>query len=185
MTTRPCPPLIRAGLAHVQFETIHPYLDGNGRVGRLLIALCLEAWGQLSEPLLYLSHFFKMHRSAYYDRLEAVRTQGDWEGWLAYFLEGVAVVAEEAIGLIGSLFELVERDRGRYLKSERATVVGARLFELLPRNPIVTIKSVATICSATKPTAAKAVASLCDAGILTETSGRSGIASTATTRTWN
>ena len=166
------PPLVRAGLVHVQFETIHPYLDGNGRVGRLLIALCLEDWGLMTEPLLYLSHFFKMHRSEYYDRLEAVRTRGDWEGWLAYFFEGVAVVADEAVSLIGALFELVEKDRVRYLESERATVVGARLFEHLPRHPIVTVKTVVRLCETTKPTAAKAVESLCEAGILAETSGR-------------
>jgi len=171
-TESPLPPLIRAGLVHVQFETIHPYLDGNGRVGRLLIALCLEHWGLLSEPLLYLSHFFKTHRREYYDRLEAVRTEGDWEGWLAYFLEGVAVVADEAVTLIGALFALVARDRPRYLQSPRATVVGARLFEELPRHPVVTIKSVTGICATTKPTATKAVDSLCEAGILAETSGR-------------
>lgn len=168
----PLPPLIRAGLVHVQFETIHPYLDGNGRVGRLLITLCLENWGLLSEPLLYLSHYFKTHRREYYDRLEAVRTEGDWEGWLAYFLEGITVVADEAVTLIGSLFSLVARDRLRYLQSQRATVVGARLFEELPRHPVVTIKSVAQICATTKPTATKAVDSLCEAGILVETSGR-------------
>lgn len=166
------PPLIRIGLVHVQFETIHPYLDGNGRVGRLLIALCLEGWGLLSEPLLYLSHFFKTHRGEYYNRLEAVRTEGDWEGWLAYFLEGIAVVADEAVTLIGSLFAVVARDRLKYLESGRATVVGARLFEQLARHPVVTIKSATEICATTKPTATKAVASLCEAGILVETSGR-------------
>jgi Fic family protein len=168
----PLPPLIRAGMVHVQFEIIHPYLDGNGRVGRLLIALCLESWGLLSEPLLYLSHFFKIHRREYYDRLEAVRTEGDWEGWLGYFLEGVAVVADEAVALIRSLFALVARDRLHYLQSQRATVVGARLYEELPRHPVVTIKLVTEICATTKPTATKAVDSLCEADILVETSGR-------------
>ena len=105
------PPLIRTGLVHAQFETIHPYLDGNGRVGRLLIALCLEEWGQLSAPLLYLSLFFKRHREEYYERLSAVRKGGDWEGWIAYFLEGVAVIADEAVCLIGALFDVVGRDR--------------------------------------------------------------------------
>ncbi|MCD4749823.1 MAG: Fic family protein [Thermoanaerobaculales bacterium] len=166
------PPLVRAGLAHVQFETIHPYLDGNGRLGRLLIALCLEDWKQLSEPLLYLSLFFKRHRQEYYDRLGAVRTDGDWEGWLAFFLEGVAVIADESMNVIGSLFDMVSRDRSRYLSSGGATVVGSRLFENLPQNPIVTVKSAVRICLTTKPTAAKAVYSLCDAGILKETSGR-------------
>lgn len=167
------PPLVRAGLAHVQFETIHPYLDGNGRVGRLLISLCLEEWELLSEPLLYLSLFFKRHRDEYYERLGAVRTGGDWEGWLSFFLEGVAVMANESVEMIRQLYEIVDRDRTRYLESGSATVSGARLFESLARNPIVTVKSAVRICDTTKPTAAKAIASLCAAGILEETSGRS------------
>lgn len=165
-------PLVRAGLVHAQFETIHPYLDGNGRVGRLLIALCLEEWGLLSEPLLYLSLFFKRHRDEYYTRLGAIRTDGDWEGWIAYFLEGVAVIAGEATQLIRSLFEITTRDRAAYLDSRGATVVGARLFELLPRNPLVTTKWVVKACDTTPPTATKAIESLCAAGILVETSGR-------------
>ena len=167
------PLLIRAGLVHAQFETIHPYLDGNGRLGRLLIALCLEEWGLLSEPLLYLSLFFKRHRDEYYTRLGAIRTEGDWEGWLGYFLEGVAVVSEESVGLIRSLFDVLTRDRSHYLESGSVTVVGARLFENLPRNPLVTVKSVVKTCQTTYPTAAKAIDSLCQAGILEETSGRS------------
>jgi len=167
------PPLVRVGLAHAQFETIHPYLDGNGRLGRLLIALCLEEWKQLSEPLLYLSLFFKRHRREYYDRLAAIRTDGDWEGWLTYFLEGVAVIADESVKVIGTLFDVLARDRSRYLESGVATVVGSRLFESLPQNPVVTVKSAVRICTTTKPTAAKAIASLCDAGILEEISGRS------------
>lgn len=167
------PPLVRAGLAHAQFETVHPYLDGNGRVGRLLITLCLEEWGLLAEPLLYLSLFFKRHRDEYYERLGAIRAQGDWEGWLGYFLEGVAVVADESIAMIGSLFAILDRDRDRYLQSAGATVTGARLFENLARHPIVTTKSVVGLCDTTKPTAAKAILSLCQAGILEEISGRS------------
>jgi Fic family protein len=166
------PHLVRAGLAHAQFETIHPYLDGNGRVGRLLIALCLQDWGLLSEPLLYLSLFFKRHRDEYYTRLSAIRTDGDWEGWIAFFLEGVAVIASEATGLIGELFQITTRDRTIYLESGAATVVGARLFELLPRNPLVTTKWVMKACDTTPPTATKAIESLCEAGILEETSGR-------------
>ncbi len=167
------PPLIRAGLVHAQFETIHPYLDGNGRLGRLLITLCLEEWTLLSEPLLYLSLFFKRHRGEYYRRLAAIRTDGDWEGWLAYFLEGIAVVADESVKLIAALFETLSRDRVRYLESGNATVVGARLFESLPQSPIVTVKSAVRICSTTRPTASKAINSLVDSGVLTETSGRS------------
>lgn len=166
------PPLVRAGLVHAQFETIHPYLDGNGRVGRLLIALCLEEWGLLSEPLLYLSLFFKRHRDEYYTRLGAIRTDGDWEGWIAYFLEGVAVIAGEATELIRSLFEITSQDRAGYLESNGATVVGARLFELLPRNPLITTKWAVKACDTTRPTAGKAIDSLVSAGILEETSGR-------------
>ncbi len=167
------PPLVRAGLAHAQFETIHPYLDGNGRIGRLLIALCLQEWKQLSKPLLYLSLFFKRHRREYYDRLAAIRTDGDWEGWLAYFLEGVAVIADESVNVIGTLVDVLARDRSRYLESGVATVAGSRLFENLPQSPVVTVKSTVKICKTTKPTAAKAIGSLCDAGILREISGRS------------
>ena len=167
------PPLVRAGLVHAQFESIHPYLDGNGRVGRLLIALCLEDWELLTEPLLYLSLFFKRHRDEYYTRLSAIRTDGDWEGWIAYFLEGVAVISGEATDLIRSLFKITSRDRALYLESSGATVVGARLFELLPRNTLVTTKSVVKACDTTPPTATKAIDSLCAIGILEETSGRS------------
>jgi len=167
------PLLIRVGLVHAQFETIHPYLDGNGRLGRLLITLCLEEWNLLSEPLLYLSLFFKRHRQEYYDRLAAIRTDGDWERWLAYFLEGVAVISDESVNLIALLFDTISKDRDRYLESGKATVIGARLFESLPQNPIVTVKSVVRICNTTKPTAAKAINSLVDSGILKETSGRS------------
>src|SRR5258708_5886274 len=91
------PPLVRAGLLHVQFETIHPYLDGNGRIGRLLVTLLLEHWKLLTKPLLYLSLFFKRHRADYYRRLNAVRVNGDWEGWTDFFLEGVATIADEAV----------------------------------------------------------------------------------------
>lgn len=166
------PPLVRAGLAHAQFETIHPYLDGNGRVGRLLIALCLQEWGLLGEPLLYLSLFFKRHRREYYERLGAIRTDGDWEGWLAYFLEGVAVIAGEATSLVGALFEVQSRDRARYLGSGVATVPGARLFEELARHPLVTVKLAVALTGVTRPTAAKAIDTLAAAGILSETSGR-------------
>lgn len=90
------PPVVRAGLLHVQFETIHPYLDGNGRIGRLLVTLLLEHWRLLTRPLLYLSLFFKRHRQEYYRRLNAVRVDGDWEAWLDFFLDGVATIADEA-----------------------------------------------------------------------------------------
>ncbi len=166
------PPLRRAGLCHAQFETIHPYHDGNGRIGRLLIALLLEHWKLLREPLLYLSLFFKRHRAEYYRRLDGVRGQGDFEGWLAFFLEGHAVVAEEAVGTIQDLFNLITSDRAKVLSAKTTSVTAARLFELLPENPVVTIGRVVNLLSTTKPTANKAVSALVDAGVLVETTGR-------------
>ena len=102
-----------------------------------------------------------------------IRTDGDWEGWLSYFLEGIAVVAEESLNLIGSLFDVLTQDRTRYLQSGGATIAGSRLFESLPQHPLVTVKLVVRICDTTKPTAAKAIGTLCDAGILKEITGRS------------
>ena len=168
----PLPPLVRAGLAHVQFETIHPYLDGNGRLGRLLITLVLEEWKLLSQPLLYLSLFFKRHREDYYRALDRVRAEGDWEGWTAFFLEGVATIAEEAVQGARELFALVSRDRSRVLAAGKASVIASRLFEELPRHPVMTITGVVKLLETTKPTAAKAVAFLEEVGVLTETTGR-------------
>jgi Fic family protein len=166
------PPLVRAGLVHVQFETIHPYLDGNGRIGRLLVALLLEHWKLLAQPLLYLSLFFKQHRREYYRRLDAVRTEGDFEGWLAFFLEGVETVAGEAVATTRSLFGLVAADRARVLDVPTTSVSAARLFELLPEHPILTVARSVELLGATKPTAAKAIGALVDAGVLVETTGR-------------
>ena len=166
------PPLVRSGLAHVQFETIHPYLDGNGRLGRLLVTLLLEEWKLLSQPLLYLSLYFKRRREDYYRALNRVRTEGDWEGWTAYFLEGVATIAEEAVQSARELFALVSRDRVRVLAAGRASVVASRLFEALPRHPVVTITGVVKLLDTTKPTAAKAIALLEEVGVLAETTGR-------------
>ena len=163
---------MRAGLLHVQFETIHPYLDGNGRIGRLLIMLLLVDWGILPAPLLYLSLFFKRHRDEYYRRLAAVRTEGDWEGWTAYFLEAVETIAGEAVSTARDLFALVNRDRMGVLTNSDSTVMAARLFEGLPEQPIITIASAMKLLDTTRPTAAKAVTTLVDAGVLTETSGK-------------
>ena len=166
------PPLVRIGLLHAQFETIHPYLDGNGRIGRLLIALLLEQYGLLSEPLLYVSLFFKRHRNEYYRRLGAVRTEGDWEGWNEFFLEGVETVADQAVDTARDLFALVTRDRERLLAHPGSTVAALRLFELLPTQPIVTIHRVTELLGTTKPTATKAVTALVGAGVMSETTGR-------------
>ena len=166
------PMLVRAGLLHVQFETIHPYLDGNGRIGRLLITLLLEHWELLANPLLYLSLFFKRHQDEYYRRLGAVRTEGDWEGWIDFFLDGVATIAGEAIGSARELFALVAADRSRVLMSGTASVTALRLFERLPRHPVVTVASVMKLVEASKPTATRAIGMLVDAGVLVETTGR-------------
>jgi Fic family protein len=151
------PPLVRIGLLHVQFETLHPYLDGNGRLGRLLITLLLRHWKLLSRPLLYLSLFLKTHRQEYYRRLAAVRTDGDWEGWLLYFLEGVAVVAEEAVTTARRLHAIVAQSRSRLVAREEATVVSIRLFELLPEHPVLTVNRVVDLLDCSRPAAAKAL----------------------------
>ena len=166
------PPLVRAGLLHVQFETIHPYLDGNGRIGRLLVTLLLEHWKLLTKPLLYLSLFFKRHRNDYYDRLGAVRTSGDWEGWTDFFLDGVATIADEAVTSARELFSLVTEDRSRALDHAGTSVATVRLFELLPRHPIVSVAFAIKQLGVSKPTAGRAVEALEKAGILVETTGK-------------
>jgi Fic family protein len=166
------PPLVRAGLLHVQLETIHPYLDGNGRIGRLLVTLLLEHWKLLTKPLLYLSLFFKRHREDYYRRLNAVRVEGDWEGWLDFFLDGVATIADEAVASARELFALVAADRARVLAHEGMSVVALRLFELLPRHPVVTVASVMKLVETTKPTAGRTIELLVATGVLVETTGK-------------
>jgi Fic family protein len=166
------PPLVRAGLVHVQFESIHPYLDGNGRVGRLLIALLLEHWRLLHAPLLYLSLHFKRRRPDYYRLLDEVRRSGDWEGWTRFFLEGVAQIAEESATTARDLYRLVARDRERVLNAKGSSLTAVRLLELLPRRPVVTIPGVVKLLETTKPTAAKSIEVLEKLGIVAETTGR-------------
>ncbi len=166
------PPLVRIGLAHVQFETIHPYLDGNGRIGRLLITLLLEHWKLLAAPLLYLSLFFKRHRAEYYRLLGEVRRSGDWETWVTFFLEGVETTADEAVIAAREVFALVTEDRQRLLVARGASVMAVRLMDQLPTHPVVTIPSVVKLLKTTKPTAGKAVHILEDLGVLTETTGK-------------
>jgi Fic family protein len=166
------PPLVRAGLLHVQFETIHPYLDGNGRIGRLLVTLLLEHWQLLTKPLLYLSLFFKRHRDEYYRRLNAVRVDGDWEAWLDFFLDGVRTIADEAVSSARELFGLIASDRSQILAHESMSVVALRLFELLPRHPVLTAATVMKLVNTTKPTAGRAIELLTSAGVLIETTGK-------------
>jgi Fic family protein len=166
------PSLVRIGLAHVQFETIHPYLDGNGRIGRLLITLLLEHWKLLSAPLLYLSLFFKRHRAEYYRLLGEVRKTGDWEAWTDFFLAGVATIADEAVATARDVFALVSADRQRVLAASGASVIAARLLEQLPVHPVVTIPGIVKLLETTKPTAGKAVQLLERLNVLVETSGK-------------
>jgi Fic family protein len=168
----PLPPLVRIGLAHVQFETIHPYLDGNGRIGRLLVTLLLEHWKLLKAPLLYLSLFFKRHRAEYYRRLSDVRRSGDWESWTDFFLEGVATIADEAVATARDVFALVSADRQRVLAASGASVIAVRLLEQLPVHPVMTIPGIVKLLETTKPTAGKAVQLLEHVGVLVETSGK-------------
>ena len=168
----PLPPLVRVGLAHVQFETIHPFLDGNGRIGRLLIALLVEHWGLLKSPLLYVSVAFKRHREEYYERLTAVRTGGDWEGWTRFFLACVAEAADDGVSAAQRLFILTSKDRLKLSALPGATVPALRLFEMLPAHPMITLPLAIELLSVSKPTAIKALDALQEAGILRETTGK-------------
>jgi len=167
------PILIRVGLAHAHFETIHPFLDGNGRVGRLLITFLLAHGKILREPILYLSIFFKRHRQDYYDRLQAIREKGDWEGWLAFFLEGVAEVSDEATHTARRIVTLREEARTEIgQKLGRRASSGLVLLEDLFRNPIVNVKRVKEITELSQPAANALTNALEEIGILRETTGR-------------
>jgi len=168
----PLPPLIKAGLAHVQFETIHPFLDGNGRIGRLLIALLVEHWGLLEHPLLYLSVAFRRRQQEYYARLAAVRTDGDWEGWTAFFLECVREAADDGVQVAQALHALLARDRARLVGHPRATIAAIRLLDRLPIHPVLTVPRAAQVLGVTAPPARKAVELLARLGMLRETTGK-------------
>lgn len=168
----PLPPLVRAGLAHVQFETIHPFLDGNGRLGRMLITLLVEHWGVADGALLYPSLSFKRRQQEYYQRLDAVRSQGDWEGWVTFYLTCLAEAAEDGVVTATTLFRMLEKDRAVVLAHAQASVTAIRLFELLPEHPMVTVGVVVELLAISKPTAQKAVAALESAGVLVETTGK-------------
>ena len=148
------PVLIKVGLAHVQFETIHPFLDGNGRVGRLLITFLLCERKLLRKPVLYLSHYFKRHRQEYYDRLQAVRDAGDWEGWLTFFLRGVSEVSVQAADAARRILEIRERRRQQITETfGRAAGNGIRVLEQLFRTPIISVKKVQAITKTEFPSA--------------------------------
>jgi Fic family protein len=166
------PPLVRIALVHVQFETIHPFLDGNGRIGRLLIAALMESWGLLSEPLMYISGTLKKNQAAYYQHLSAVRTQGDWEGWVGFFLQAVETAATEAERGIVAVASRVSADRRKLLAAPRAGAASLRFFELLPVMPRFTIAQVRERLATTIPTATAAVKLLEELGIVTELTGQ-------------
>lgn len=166
------PPMVKVALIHAQFETIHPFLDGNGRIGRLLIAALFEHWGLLPEPLMYLSGYLKQHQAEYYRRLSAIRTEGDWEAWLTFFLEGVCVAAADAEHSIIEVASLVAADRKRLLQSPKAGPASYRLFEMLPMMPRFTIERVRQQLDTSFPTATAAVKVLEDLGIVTEMTGQ-------------
>lgn len=166
------PPLVKAALAHVQFETIHPFNDGNGRLGRLLIALILCNEGVLREPSLYLSLYFKRNRAAYYDRLNAVRVTGDWEGWLGFFLDGVADTAQQAVDTAQRLLELLAQDRARIAGlGSRAGNVGL-VFEQFAQRILLGAPQIQPYIALSAPTVRSAIRTLQGMNILNELTGQ-------------
>lgn len=166
------PPLVKAGLAHVQFETIHPFLDGNGRIGRLLIVLQLVAEGLLREPLLYPSLFFKTHRSLYYDLLNEVRVSGDWERWLEFFAEGVQASATQAVHTAQALLALVRADRDRMATLGRAAASALALHNALQRQPVTTATALGKATGLSAATVNKTLALLEGLGLVDELTER-------------
>jgi len=168
----PTPPLLKAALAHVQFETIHPFLDGNGRIGRLLIVLQLVEDGLLREPLLYPSLFFKTHRALYYELLNEVRLTGDWERWLDFFAEGVTASATQAVHTAQALLALVSADRDRIAALGRAATSALALHQALQRQPVATAAALVSATGLTPATVNKALTHLERAGVVTELTER-------------
>ena len=162
------PDLIQCALMHEQFEAIHPFLDGNGRVGRLLITLFLMERGRLTQPLLYLSAYIEARRQEYYDRLQAVRTRGDWDGWIRYFLQGVLETSLEAVRRSGRLMDLREKYRQKLRGHPKAQLLLDELFI----NPYITVGRAEAVLKSSNPTARQTVGILMKAGMLKETTGR-------------
>ncbi len=164
--------IVKAALAHVQFETIHPFLDGNGRIGRLLIILLFCLDGVLRDPLLYLSLYFKQRRSKYYELLDRVRTEGDWEGWVGFFAEGVRLTADGAAATARSLAEIFENDRTRIRSLARSAGSALRVHEALRRRPVASVASLVAQSGLTTPTVTAAIAGLTRLEIVREITGR-------------
>jgi Fic family protein len=170
---RALPDLVSIGLAHVQFETIHPFLDGNGRLGRLLIAFLLCERQILHDPVLYLSHHFKAHRQEYYDRLQAVRDRGDWEGWLEFFLTGVRDVAKDAAAVSRSIVELRERHRAVVVERMAGAAGNAlKVLERLYSLPVITVTQVRELTGVSFQAANTLVQRFVEHGIVSEFTGR-------------
>jgi len=167
----PMPVLVHCGLCHAQFETIHPFLDGNGRVGRLLITFLLCQKGILHRPLLYLSHYLKRHRAQYYDRLMAIRTEGDWEGWIKFFLRGVAEVSHAATATAREILKLREKGRAKSLASPGGANYGQRLVDFLFERPIVNVRMVEQGLECSFAKANSLVKSFVALGLLEEMTG--------------
>jgi Fic family protein len=169
----PLPLLVRIGLAHAQFETIHPFLDGNGRVGRLLITFLLCEKNVLKKPVLYLSHYFKTHRQEYYERLQATRDKGDWEGWITFFLRGVIEVSNQAAETARRILALREEHRNSIADHlGRAAGNGHRVLEHLYKKPIVSVKEVRELIGTTYPAANQLVDRMEQLGVLREVTGQ-------------
>lgn len=173
------PTLVKVGLVHAQFETIHPFLDGNGRVGRMLIPLMLVSERILERPWLYVSLYLKRHRSTYYDLLQRVRTHGAWEDWLDFFLDGVTAVADSAVAKIRQLLQLFETDREAVASTRGGSIYGraalqmnVAVYEYLRRQVAIRIPETAAACGTTKPTVARVLQDLEKLGIVHEVTGK-------------
>lgn len=166
------PSLVKAALAHVQFETLHPFLDGNGRIGRLLITFILCSEGLLQEPLLYLSLYFKRNRQAYYDHLQSVRESGDWESWLEFFLTGVIETATQATETAQAILKRFEADRLLIEQSGRATASIQTIYALFQKNPTTQTNRIAKTTGLSLPTVLRSLATLEELGIVQEITGQ-------------
>jgi Fic family protein len=166
------PVLVKAALVHVQFETIHPFLDGNGRLGRLLITFLLCAAGVLREPILYLSLYFKTNRQQYYELLDRVRTAGDWETWVEFFLTGVRDTSNQAAETARQILALFDANRRKIEALGRPAPSVLRVHQYVQRNPIITIPATAQKLSISAPTVTKSIEHMRKLGILRETTGK-------------
>lgn len=166
------PTLIKAALAHVQFETIHPFLDGNGRLGRLLITFILCVEGVLKEPLLYLSLYLKSNRQAYYDHLQSVRETGDWESWIKFFLTGIIETAKQATETAQAIIALFNKDRAKITASHKSTASILTIHTYLQRHPIANTTKIKKACGVSLPTVLRSLATLQSIGIIEEITGK-------------